>query len=140
MRAKSVEFFRKEIRQLADMNVSYVFFIDENFGQPLQRFLEACSVLEEHHIKFGFQCRPEIFLDSRIERIVELGAIYAEIGLESDDASFLSKSGKFQDPEKAIFAAERAKELVPWCSINAFDVSRVSMDLDLNSRFDREGR
>lgn len=91
-----------DLRQLSDIGVEFVYFIDDTFNVPLPRFKELCRMM----IKNRFQFRWLSYLRcgnmdiEAVQLAAESGCVGALLGIESGDQDVLQIMNKFASPEK----------------------------------------
>lgn len=121
LRTKSLALFRDEVSRLVDLNVEYIFLIDENFGLPLQHCDGVLKILSERGLKFGLQTRPDIWTKERIIRLKDAGCVYVEIGMEATNHQDIRRLEKFSRPEYASEMLHLFENHIPHVGVNCFD-------------------
>ncbi|MCP4399492.1 MAG: radical SAM protein [bacterium] len=86
----------RELRQLHDLGVRYLHFVDDTFNLPKDRFNALCRMMRDNHFQFQwtsfFRCGNTD--DEQIALAAESGCIGVELGIESGDDSILKNMNK----------------------------------------------
>jgi p-methyltransferase len=91
-----------DLRQLSDIGVEFVYFIDDTFNVPLPRFKELCRMMIKNRFRFRWlsylRC-GNMDLEA-VQLAAESGCVGALLGIESGDQEVLKIMNKFASPEK----------------------------------------
>jgi len=91
-----------DLRQLSDIGVEFVYFIDDTFNVPLPRFKELCRMMIKNRFRFKWlsylRCGNMDF--EAVKLAAESGCVGALLGIESGDQEVLQIMNKFASPEK----------------------------------------
>jgi radical SAM PhpK family P-methyltransferase len=103
---KSVEY---ELRELQDLGVRYIHFIDDTFNVPLGRFKDLCRMMIDNNFGFKwtsfFRCGNAD--DEQIDLAAQSGCIGVELGIESADDGILNTMNKRVTRAKYIEKTKR---------------------------------
>lgn len=142
LRFKPLACFIDEVKNLARIGIGYVFFIDEDFWRPKQKYRSVVEILHEHDIGFGFQGRPDAFSIEDIDFLAESGCSYIEFGSETLGEESGKALGKFDDPLGTLEIVRYAQGQIDFVFSNVFDISRPLSSGSLEGRIqqlDNEG-
>ncbi len=109
----SVDTVRQELRQMAEMGVQNLVFVDDTFNVPPKRFKELCRMMIEEDLGINwysyFRCS-----NARDEETFDLaaqsGCRGVFLGIESGDADILSNMNKLAQDSQYRVGIERLKE------------------------------
>jgi radical SAM PhpK family P-methyltransferase len=91
-----------DLRQLSDIGVEFVYFIDDTFNVPLARFKDLCRMMIRNRFRFRWlsylRCGNMDF--EAVQLAAESGCVGALLGIESGDKDVLQIMNKFASPEK----------------------------------------
>ncbi|HXQ72873.1 MAG TPA: radical SAM protein, partial [Pyrinomonadaceae bacterium] len=91
-----------DLRQLSNIGVQFVYFIDDTFNVPLPRFKELCRMMIKNRFRFRWlsylRC-GNMDLEA-VQLAAESGCVGALLGIESGDQEVLQIMNKFASPEK----------------------------------------
>jgi p-methyltransferase len=91
-----------DLRQLSDLDVEFVYFIDDTFNVPLARFKELCRMMIKNRFRFRWlsylRCGNMDF--EAVQLAAESGCVGALLGIESGDQEVLQIMNKFASPPK----------------------------------------
>lgn len=91
-----------DLRQLSDIGVEFVYFIDDTFNVPLARFKDLCRMMIKNRFRFRWlsylRCGNMDF--EAVQLAAESGCVGALLGIESGDKDVLQIMNKFASPEK----------------------------------------
>ena len=122
-RKKALKDFEAEINQLSNLNIGYVFFIDETFGLDWNLYVNACQILKQKGIRFGFQTRPDLLNSDRIKTLKTLGCVYIEFGLEANEEPCLKSLAKFANFKMVKENVDLAKSVIGLVNVNILDLT-----------------
>ena len=92
----SLEGVEQELRQLAEVGVTRIFFIDDTFNIPLPRFKEICKLMIDRQFRFEwysyFRCSNAD--DETFALMQESGCAGVVLGIESGDQTILNNMNK----------------------------------------------
>jgi p-methyltransferase len=101
-RVADVARIETDLRVLSQLDVEYVYFVDDTFNVPLPRFKEFCRMMIRN--KFRFRWLSYLRCSNMDEEAVMLaaasGCVGALLGIESGDPGVLQLMNKFAKPEK----------------------------------------
>lgn len=115
-RAMSPEKVVGMIRTLVKQHqITNFLFIDDSFFIDKKRVLEIVSLIEQepYHIKMGFQGRIDSlsrFTDDELERLIAVGAVFFQFGVESGSPRILELINKCLTVEQALAMNQRLKQ------------------------------
>jgi p-methyltransferase len=91
-----------DLRQLSDIGVEFVYFIDDTFNVPLPRFKELCRMMIKNRFRFRWlsYLRCGNMDIEAVQLAAESGCAGALLGIESGDHEVLQIMNKFASPEK----------------------------------------
>lgn len=91
-----------DLRQLSDIGVEFVYFIDDTFNVPLPRFKELCRMMIKNRFRFRWlsYLRCGNMDIEAVQLAAESGCAGALLGIESGDQEVLQIMNKFASPEK----------------------------------------
>lgn len=91
-----------DLRQLSDMGVKFVYFIDDTFNVPLPRFKDLCRMIIKNRFQFKWlsylRC-GNMDLEA-VKLAADSGCAGALLGIESGDQGVLQVMNKFASPDK----------------------------------------
>lgn len=100
----NVAIVEKELRQLHDLGVRYLHFVDDTFNIPKQRFKDICQMMINNNFEFKwtsfFRCGNAD--EEQIELAAKSGCIGVELGIESGDNTVLKNMNKVATQEKYL--------------------------------------
>jgi radical SAM PhpK family P-methyltransferase len=91
-----------DLRQLSDMDVKFVYFIDDTFNVPLPRFKDLCRMIIKSRFRFKWlsYLRCGNMDIEAVKLAAESGCVGALLGIESGDQEVLQVMNKFASPDK----------------------------------------
>lgn len=100
-RLADIEVIEKELRQLDELGVRFVYFIDDTFNVPLPRFKKLCRMMIRNRFKFRWisYLRCGNMDQEGVRLATESGCVGALLGIESGDADVLKMMNKFANPD-----------------------------------------
>lgn len=101
-RLADIDRVEADLRQLSDMGVEFVYFIDDTFNVPVPRFKELCRMMIKNRFRFKWlsylRCGNMDF--EAVQLAAASGCVGALLGIESGDQSVLQIMNKFASPDK----------------------------------------
>lgn len=91
-----------DLRQLSDIGVEFVYFIDDTFNVPLPRFKELCRMMIKNRFRFKWlsYLRCGNMDIEAVKLAADSGCVGALLGIESGDQLVLQTMNKFASPDK----------------------------------------
>jgi p-methyltransferase len=101
-RLADLDLVEADLRQLSDIGVEFVYFIDDTFNVPAPRFKELCRMMIKNRFRFKWlsylRC-GNMDLEA-VKLAAESGCVGALLGIESGDQEVLQIMNKFASPDK----------------------------------------
>lgn len=101
-RLAEVDQVEADLRQLSDIGVEFVYFIDDTFNVPAPRFKELCRMMIKNRFRFKWlsylRCGNMDY--EAVQLAAASGCVGALLGIESGDQEVLQIMNKFASPEK----------------------------------------
>lgn len=110
---RPVEEVLEELKYIKELKINDIYFLDQTFGAPKDRYVEICEWMIDNNLKFNWFCFSRVdVLDSNMLKLMKRAGCHTIMfGVESANPNLLKEYNKGYDHDTIKGTFKAAKEL-----------------------------